>query len=311
VLANGDSALGGTRTERVQTLATALESRPTATAIKLEASAPREGVPVSGSLSAQPNLKAGTMTLIADADNGSAAVALANSAGSYAVMLAGRVQAAANAPFSIPASDFSNGIGAWDGISKFTLRPTSLTTAPKGGPYGDGSLKVVCSSMPGCGPSARLNFAVVPRNTYTAVVWARASSRSVRATIFLGSNPKDVATGHTVVLAPIWRRLVVSWTASHPHSAIELGVLLISVSRTAGFLIGSASLTDGPAPPAEAQERRLIADAGAAVAVPARATGAATGNTALSAVLGAGAGLLAAVAGCVAGGVARRRQSGA
>ncbi len=310
VVADHASALGGTSAQRVRTLAAVLESRPVATAVELEAGAPEGGIPLSGSLSAKPDAGTGLVTVTADAESGSAAAALANSAGSYAVMLAGRVQAVANAPYSIPASDFSYGIGAWDGSSQFALRPTSLSAEPHGGRFRDGSLSAVCSPVPGCGPSTTLSYIVAPHRTYTGVVWARAPSHPFPAVAFLGGDAHDAQTGARVVLTRDWRRLVVSWAPLRAHSTIELGLLTTS-HRKASFVVDAASLTDGPAPPSATQERDLTAAAAAAVAFPAHVTGAVAGNTALSAALGALAGLLAAVAGCAAAAVARRRQSGA
>jgi hypothetical protein len=308
VLANSSSALGGTRTEQVRTLATALSAPPVSTAIKLGAGASRTGVPLSGSLSVESQPAAGTLTVIADADNGLAAAALANSSSSYAVTLAGRVQAAANVPYSIPASDFNDGGGAWDGISQFALRPTGLAVTPTGGRFSGGSLKVTCSGKPGCGPATSLDFVVMPHHTYTGVVWARAQSRPFLAVAFLGGDIRDATTGPQVTLTRTWHKLLVSWRPLRSHSSIELG-MLTSSHRSTRFVIDAASLTDGPLPPSPAQEQRLSADSGAALASPARVTGAVPADTTLSAALGAVAGLLAAVAGCAAGAIARRRQS--
>ncbi len=291
-------------------MAAVLESRPVATAVELEAGATEGGIPLSGSLSAKPDAGTGLVTVTADAESGPAAAALANSAGSYAVMLAGRVQAAANARYSIPASDFSHGIGAWDESSQFALRPTSLTVAPNGGRFRDGSLRVVCSPVPGCGPSTTLSYVVAPHEIYTGAVWARALSQPFPAVAFLGGDAHDVETGARVTLTRVWRRLAVSWAPLRSHSTIELGLLTTS-HRSASFVVDAASLTEGPAPPGVTQEQRLAVDEAAAVAFPARVTGAVAGDTVLSAALGALAGLLAAVAGCAAGAVARRRQSGA
>ncbi|HWX87068.1 MAG TPA: hypothetical protein VNX67_02735 [Solirubrobacteraceae bacterium] len=310
VVADGPSALGGTRPERIRTLVAALTSQPVLTAVKLQAGTPGAGISASGSVNVESHPSAGTLTVVADADNGSVATTLANSASSYAVMLVGRVQAAANAPYSIPASDFSGGIGAWGGISQFALPPLSLRVAPTGGRYHDGSLSVVCPPKPGCGPSVSLELTTVPHRAYTGALWVRAVSHAVQIVPFLGSDPKDVATGQPVTLASTWRRVAVSWTPSHPHSRIELGVLL-AAPRTARFVVDAASITYGPAPPSRAQERHLFAHAGAAVALPAQVTGVVPGKTALSAALGAVAGLLAAAVGCGAGAVARRRQSDA
>jgi hypothetical protein len=310
VVANHASALGGRPAQRVRALAAVLESRPVATAVKLEAGTAEGSVPLSGSLSAESNARAGLVTVTANAENGSAARTLANAASSYAVMLAGRVQAAANAPYSIPASDFSYGIGAWDGNSQFALRPTSLTVAPNGGRFRDGSLRAVCAPVPGCGPSTTLSYVVAPHDIYTGAVWARARSQPFPAVAFLGGDAHDVETGARVTLTRAWRRLAVSWAPLRSHSTIELGLLTTS-HRSASFVVDAASLTEGPAPPGVAQEQRLAADEAAAVAFPARVTGAVAGDTALSAALGALAGLLAAMAGCTAGAVARRRQSGA
>jgi hypothetical protein len=303
------SALDGTRVERVLTLAAALTSEPVMSAIKLTAGSPSLNGPVSGTLEVRSNSKRGSLTVVADSETSSAAAALANTAGAYAVTLARRVQAAANTPLTIPVSDFNQGIGSWNGTSQFALRPLRQTIAATGGRFHDGSLVVTCQPVTGCGSGTSVQLAAIPHDTYTGAIWIRALSPNLRATVFIGGAPGDVATAQPVLLTPTWHRLAVSWTASRQHPAIEVGVLS-AAPRAGRFVIDAASVTTGPAPPSGVQERVLASDAAAATALPAQAAGPVPVGTLGSAALGALAGLLAALAGCAAGVAARRRQHG-
>jgi hypothetical protein len=299
-------ALGGTTEERIQTLSAALTTPPERTAIMLAAGSPALG-PLSGTIEVRSNPGHGSLTVIADGETSSDATALADRAGAYAVTLARRVQATATTPTSIPASDFSQGIGSWGEASQFVLHPLSETAAATGGRYKDGSLVVSCQAKTGCGAGTSIQLAAIPRYTYTGAIWIRALSPKMRICAFIGGSPGDVVTGEPVLLTTRWRRLTVSWTARLQHPAIEVGVLT-TTPHAGRFVLDAASVTSGLTPPSEVQERALISDAAAATALPAQAVGTVPVTTLGGAVLGALAGLLAGLAGCAAGYAARRRQ---
>ncbi len=305
-----DSALGATRAEQVLTLGAALAAQPVTSAIKLTAAGPNLSGPVNGTVAVQPNPARGSLTVVADGETSSAATALANAAGAYAVTLARRVQATATTPLSIPASDFTQGVGSWAGVSQFALPPIGQTAATTGGRFHDGSLTVSCQAKAGCGAGTSVQLAAIPHDTYTGAIWVRALSLNVRVSAFIGGAPGDVATTEPTPLTGAWRRLAVSWRASRQHPQIEIGVLS-ATPRAARFVVDAASVTSGSASPSEAQERVLASSVAATTALPAQAVGSVPVGTLGSAALGALAGLLAGLAGCAAGYAARRRQRGA
>jgi hypothetical protein len=303
------SALGSTAKERVKTLSAALTTAPAMTAIKLAAGSPTLGS-LSGTIKVRSNPGHGSLTVTADSETSSDATALANAAGAYAIILARRVQATATTPASIPASDFGQGIGSWSEASQFALHPLSETAAAAGGRYKDGSLVVRCQAKTGCGTGTSVQLAAIPHDTYTGAVWIRALSPKIRIYAFIGGSPADVATGKPALLTSHWRRLTASWTAHRQHPAIEMGVLT-TTPHAGRFVLDAASVTSGPTPPSEVQERALASDTAAATALPAQAVGTVPVTTLGGAILGALAGLLAGLAGCAAGYAARCRQHAA
>jgi hypothetical protein len=217
----------------------------------------------------------------------------------------------------IVVGNFNLGFGSWAEPSQFDLKAQQLSIEPRGR-LGHTSLKVQCTTGPGCGATGFLTYPFRVGVTYTATALVRnqpGSSASPEVHMLLGSNDGDVVTGKGILARRKWREVSVSWSPkTQSTDTVEIGAQ--SYDRSATFLLSEVIMTDPTgllnSPVAGtltlAQRARVIGEAATATIVPARAIGQATGSTLKWALIGLAVGTLMAIAAVAGGGVAGRRR---
>lgn len=222
----------------------------------------------------------------------------------------------------IAVGNFDLGFGSWTGPSQFDLKAHRLSIEPRGR-LGHTSLKVECTTGPGCGATSLLTYPFRVGVTYTATALVRdqpGSLASPEVHMLFGSNDADVVTGKGIRAGRKWRELSVSWSPkAQSTDTVEIGVQ--SFDKSATFLLSEVIMTDPTgllnSPESStltpAQRALAIKEAATAAIVPARAIGQATGSTLKWALIGLAIGTLMAIAavagGCVAGSRRREHQS--